>query len=82
MRVRENSIVTPIVPVNRTTIGKPYRVVRVADDKTFIIVDDYEIERMCYTSDFKHYYFTTYVVISLFLLVSIIGFASYLFFTK
>lgn len=80
MKVRKNSIVTPIVPVNRTTIGNPYKVIRVADKTSFIIIDDCDVEKMCYTSDFKHYYFTTYVVLSL--LASIIGIASYLYFTK
>ena len=60
MRVRKNSIVTPIVPVNRTTIGEPYKVTRVTDKTSFIIIDDYGIERMCYFSDFKLYEVSKY----------------------
>jgi hypothetical protein len=80
MRVRINSVVTPIVPVNRTTMGKPYRVIRVADKTSFIIIDDFDVERMCYVSDFKHYYFNTFVILSV--LGSIVGLLSYFYLSK
>ena len=44
---------TPVVKVNRMTIGVHYVVKRICDDSTFIAYDDYGIERMCYNSDFK-----------------------------
>ena len=75
MRVKINSVVTPIVPVNRTTMGKPYRVIRVADKTSFIIIDDFDVERMCYVSDFKHYYFNKFVILSV--LALIVGLLSY-----
>ncbi len=80
MRVRINSLVTPIVPVNRTTMGKPYRVIRVADKTSFIIIDDFDVERMCYVSDFKHYYSNTFVILSV--LGSIVGLLSYFYLSK
>lgn len=53
MKLKENLLVTPIVPVNRLTIGNPYKVVRMCDERTFIVIDDFGIERMCYAEDFK-----------------------------
>jgi hypothetical protein len=50
-KMKKGQIVSPKVKVNRMTIGKKYVIHRTDGDCIFIM-DDFNIERMCYKEDF------------------------------
>lgn len=76
-KINVGDIVTPNKRVNRTAIGKSYKVHRVGNG-VFYIYDDYGIERQCYPEDFDVEHDYSWIVWTFLILTALVLIATML----